>query len=126
MKINYIENGELDAEKIVSIFSSVGWKRDINTICKAFKGSYYILAYNGEDLVGFARAISDDYCYTGIYDVIVVPELQGKGIGKQLVTLLMEKFKHTTIYLTYTEEKDTFYEKFGFQKINNAMRMLKN
>ncbi|MHB1393012.1 MAG: GNAT family N-acetyltransferase [Clostridia bacterium] len=49
-----------------------------------------------------------------MYDVIVVPEFQGKGIGKELVTLLMERFRHTTIYLTYAEEKDTFYEKFGF------------
>ncbi|HAG44158.1 MAG TPA: hypothetical protein DCL31_13595 [Clostridium sp.] len=82
-----------------------------------------MLAYNNENLIGFGRAISDYYCYTSIHDVLVLKEFQNKGIGTNIMNMLIEEFSNTNIYLTHTPDKDEFYKKFNFDKIDNAMRL---
>lgn len=121
MAITYKTNNNVSADEIISVFKSVGWNKDKDIIVEAFKNSYYITAYDGDKLVGFARAISDNYYYTGIYDVVVLPEYQGKGIGKHMTKMLVEKFKGHYFFLTYTEGNREFYEKCGFIINNNAM-----
>lgn len=122
MNINYVANGSIDSKEVIEIFKSVGWTKDESNIIEAFKNSYYITAQdeNGK-LIGFARAISDHSYYTGIYDVIVRPDYQKLSIGRTMVNSLVEKFKGTYFFLTYTEGKRDFYERCGFQDSNNAM-----
>jgi len=121
MGIQYKVNGSVEAKKLIEVFKSVGWNKDERDIADAFKNSYYITAHDGETLVGFARAISDNYYYTGIYDVVVRPDYENKGIGKTMVTMLTDKFKGTYFFLTYTEGKREFYEKCGFEYNPNSM-----
>ncbi|MBS4538924.1 GNAT family N-acetyltransferase [Clostridium sp. D2Q-11] len=121
MNVKYVINGELNAEEIIEVFKSVGWNKNKDIIVPAFKNSYYIMAYYEDELLGFSRAISDNYYYTGIYDVVVKPEYQGRGIAKRMVESLVEEFKGTYFFLTYTEGKRAFYEKCGFEDNSNAM-----
>lgn len=121
MKIDYRINSEINADEIIEVFMSVGWNKDRSAIVEAFKNSYYILAYNEHQLIGFARAISDQHFYTGIYDVVVNPDFQGKGIAKNMMNHLVEKFKGTYFFLTYTDGNRAFYEKCGFQDNNQSM-----
>ena len=90
-------------------------------ILDAFKNSYFVTARDGESLIGFARAISDGYYYAGIYDVVVMPPYQNKGIGCNMTKMLTDKFKGMYFFLTYTEGNRAFYEKCGFKDNVNAM-----
>lgn len=81
--ITYETNGYLDGDEIMKVFTSVGWTKKKMKVMKAFKRSYYIMAYDNEQLIGFARALSDDEYYTGIYDVIVKPSHQKKALVKR-------------------------------------------
>lgn len=121
MKIEYRVNTPVPGDALIEVFKSVGWNKDENVIVKAFRNSYYVLAYNEEELVGFARAISDDYFYTGIYDVVVKPAYQGKGIAKKMMEDLLQKFKGTYFFLTYTDGNREFYEKCGFKDNDQSM-----
>ena len=121
MKIKYIINGDLNANKVIEVFNSVGWSKDEKNIVRAFKKSYYILAYDNDELIAFARAISDYEYYTGIYDVVIKPKYQGQGIGKKMVDTIVKEFQGTYIFLTYTEGNREFYEKCGFKDNNKAM-----
>lgn len=121
MSNTYKTNNDISADELISVFKAVGWNKDKDIIVKAFKNSYYVTAYDGDKLVGFARAISDNYYYTGIYDVVVMPQYQGKGIGKHMTKMLVEKFKGHYFFLTYTEGNREFYEKCGFKINDNAM-----
>lgn len=121
MKIEYIINGKLDAGEIIEVFQSVGWNKDEKNIVGAFKKSFYILAYDNDELIGFARAISDNEYYTGVYDVVIKPKYQGQGIGRKMVDTIVKEFQGTYIFLTYTEGNRDFYEKCGFKDNNNAM-----
>ncbi|MCD6328970.1 MAG: GNAT family N-acetyltransferase [Candidatus Cloacimonetes bacterium] len=121
IEIRFEKNNEVNAEELIDIFKSVEWRKNPNNIVEAFKNSYYITAYHGEKLIGFARAISDNCYYTNIFDVIVRPEYQKKGIGKKKMLMLRDTFKGTYFFLTYTEGRKEFYEKCGFEENDRAM-----
>jgi hypothetical protein len=74
MRITYKTNNDVSAEELIDVFRSVGWSKDPQDIVEAFRMSYYVTAYADDKLLGFARAISDRYYYTGIYDVVVRPD----------------------------------------------------
>ena len=108
------ENNPVNKDEIIKVFLSVGWNKNPADIIQAFQKSFYITCYDGDELIGFARAISDEYYYTNIFDVIVVPEFQGNGVGKAMMKRILERFKGTYFFLTHTEGKREFYEKCGF------------
>ena len=69
-----------------------------------------------------ARAVGDGGYHLLVVDVIVHPDYQHKGIGKQMITQLMD-FVHseyiedgetTMVSLLSAKDKEPFYEKFGF------------
>lgn len=119
--ITYKINNSVTATELISVFKSVGWKKNPENIVSAFKNSYYITAYAKGKLIGFARAISDREYYTSIFDVILVPEYQKKGVAKKMVLMIKERFKGTYFFLTYTEGNKEFYEKCGFKVNKRAM-----
>lgn len=121
MAIRYIEKGELISSELMSLFQSVGWNKSTDDIVRAFQNSWYITVYDDEELIGFARAISDDYYYTSIFDVVVRPDYQKRGIARQMVNRILERFRGTYFFLTYTEGNRDFYAKCGFQDNPAAM-----
>lgn len=121
MEIIYKANNIITVEELINVFKSVGWNKNPEDILDAFKKSYYITAYHNDTLIAFARAISDGYYYTGIYDVIVNPQYQKKGIAKEMMKMLLCKFKGTYFFLSYTEGNRDFYEKCGFEDLHTAM-----
>ena len=55
---------------------------------KAFLNSFSVVfIFDHEQLIGFGRAISDGAYQAAIYDVVVVPTYQKRGIGR----LIMER-----------------------------------
>ena len=126
MDITYKSNNSVNAADLIEVFDSVGWNKEAENIIEAFNNSYYITAYHQDTLIGFARAISDGNYYTGIYDLIVLPEYQGNGIGRQMMDMLVGEFEGTYIFLTYTEGNRDFYKKCGFEDIDNSMWIPRN
>ncbi len=75
-----------------------------------------ISAWDGDLMVGFARATSDRIYRATIWDVVVHPDYQGAGIGRQLVESIL-RHPHVVrverVYLMTTHQQ-SFYEKLGF------------
>jgi predicted N-acetyltransferase YhbS len=62
-----------------------------------------------------------------ICDVAVHPTHQGTGLGKQLVSRLLDLSKgHRKIILYAVAGKEPFYEKFGFRRMKTAMAVFEN
>ena len=80
--------------------------------------------------VSMARAVGDGGYHLLVVDVIVHPDYQRQGIGKQMISQLMD-FVHTEyiedgettmVSLLSAKDKEPFYEKFGFFRRPNDER----
>ena len=92
--------------------------RDPEKIESASKNSFLVCsAFVDSKLIGFGRAISDGFCQSAIYDVVVLPEFQNQGVGKTIMSTLLEKLpRDSTVLIFVAPGKEGFYRKFGFNK----------
>ena len=74
-----------------------------------------------DEIIGIGRLIGDAAIYWCLVDIWVLPEYQGKGIGKNIVSKLIEYAKNNSIpgtsisvFLMAAHDKEGFYEKCGF------------
>ncbi|TLS36954.1 GNAT family N-acetyltransferase [Pseudalkalibacillus caeni] len=114
----------LDWGELVNLFETVEWKgRTKENLQQAFHSSYYVaLLYDDNRLIGCGRVISDGVFYGAVYDVIIHPDYQGKGIGRKLMANILSKMDDVNfIHLTTTEGREPFYEKLGLRKHKTAM-----
>lgn len=85
--------------------------------------SFVVAVKQGGRFVGMGRVLFD-FGYTAyIGDIIVAPECQGKGLGKEIVTRLMDRVKQAAVpgerimfVLVAAKGKEGFYRKLGFQE----------
>ena len=93
-----------------------------------FSNSRYVcFVYEDALLVGAGRALADGVDCSYICDIAIHPDFQGLGIGKAIVTQLVEFSKdHTKIILYANPGKEPFYVKLGFDKMNTAMAIFKD
>ena len=104
--------GEKKAEDLYTVFS--------NSMFKCF-------AFKGDQLIGAGRVLADGLDCAYICDVVVHPEYQGTGIGKSLMTKLMDLSQgHKKIILYSNPGKEGFYEKFGFRFMKTAMAIFQD
>lgn len=94
---------------------------------KAFENSSSVIfIYDDSNLIGFGRAISDGEYQAAIYDVAVLPEYQGKGIGKLIVEKIVESLPGCNFILYASPGKEKFYEKLNFKKLKTGMGLFIN
>ena len=115
----------LDWSMVNEIFKSANFgDRGSENLKEVFsKSEYKSFAFDEKNkLIGFGRMLSDGKFYGAIYDVIVIPEMQNRGIGKMIVNGLMEQGMHL-LYVTLfaTPGKMEFYKRLGFKKMSTAM-----
>ena len=73
------------------------------------------------ELVGFARVVTDNKTFASLWDVAVNEEHRRKGIGMSLMQVI---FTHKTLrqinnWVLYTEDMQGLYQKFGFVSEEN-------
>jgi GNAT superfamily N-acetyltransferase len=73
-----------------------------------------------EGQVGFARVITDYGTIGYLSDVFVLKSHRGKGLGKWLVSSLVEHsdLKHIRRFILATKDAHGLYEKYGFTQLN--------
>ena len=88
--------------------------------------TFIVNAVYREKSVGIVRILTDMLTDAYITDVIVDPDFQGKGLGKQLLDKTLEYLKYNSMEnvilacsLYANPGKEAFYEKFGFKKLPN-------
>lgn len=78
-------------------------------------------------LIGAGRAVSDGVDISYICDVAVHPGHQGLGIGKEIVSRLVELSRgHKKIILYSAPGKESFYQKIGFRRMATAMAIFED
>lgn len=94
----------------------------------AFSNSMFkCFAYDSGSLIAVGRALADGRDCSYICDVAVHPDYQGRGLGKAVVTTLVDFSKdHKKIILYAAPGKEPFYRKLGFKRMATAMAIFQN
>lgn len=88
---------------------------------------YRFLVYDEGRLVAAGRALSDGGDCSYICDVAVMPSHQGTGLGREMVSRLLEASRgHKKIILYSVPGKEGFYRKLGFMRLLTAMAIFEN
>jgi len=109
-------------EQFWDLFQKTGWNDTYHLspqeLFQAISTNWFaVSAFDGDELVGFGRVVSDGILHAMIYEMIVLPECQGQGIGAQILHQLVQRCLEANIrdiQLFCARGKRGFYEKFGF------------
>ena len=81
----------------------------------------------GGQLVGAGRALADGADCAYLCDVAVLPSHQGTGLGKAIVSRLLDLTAgHKKIILYSVPGKEPFYGKLGFKRMRTAMAIFED
>ncbi|BAU14366.1 N-acetylglutamate synthase family acetyltransferase [Leptolyngbya sp. NIES-3755] len=120
---------QIDLVQLQALFQVAAfWAGDRKTedLAIAIKHSDPVIsAWDGDRLIGFARATSDGVYRATIWDVVVHPDFQGAGLGRKLVQTVLSHphvSKVERLYLMTTNQQE-FYKRIGFE-VNQTTTMV--
>ena len=125
MMFTYTEEKKFTKEQVQQLFLSVGWisGKYPERLYKALMHSSTVLTvWDGEKLVGLARALDDTEMLAQIHYVLVHPDYQGHGSAGKMIEYIKEKYKDFLYIEGMPENKKNvpFYEKHGFSVMKNG------
>jgi ribosomal protein S18 acetylase RimI-like enzyme len=79
-----------------------------------------VMIKNGDEVIAMGRIIGDGGCFCQVVDICVLPEYQGKGIGRMIMenlTAFIQTKLPATCYVSLLADRNAshLYEKFGFR-----------
>ncbi len=113
----------IDLYDLEELCDAVGWsRRPLRKVKKAIQYSFIVVSLwevrgAKRRLIGFSRATSDHAFNATIWDVVVHPDFQGKGLGKALMKHLIKKLRGqdiSNITLFADPHVLDFYRGLGF------------
>jgi GNAT superfamily N-acetyltransferase len=120
-----IKENQLTAGEFGYLYNSVGWVAPgEEQIAKALSHTLCTFSVFYDDtLVGMGRLLGDYAMSYYVKDVSILPEYQGKGIGKKLMEHMICYVKKqlppgwkVSLELISSKGKEGFYSKFGFEE----------
>ena len=120
--VSYLSEPDgIDYKQINALLEKAfGSKRDSTVTKDTFLHSRYVqYAFDGEKLIGCARAVSDGN-HALILNVAVDPEYQGLHLGWNVVVKLAHQMEGQTIFLNTHPGGVGFYNRKGFRRNKTA------
>ena len=124
--LDYSENGPIAKGDLIGLYTSVGWSnytRNPDLLHRAVENSLWKLSvWDGRELVGLARAVSDDASIAYVQDILVRPDRQRNGIGTRLAAAALERFAHVPQIVLITDDEPktaSFYRSVGMTDLGD-------
>nr|QCI08732.1 hypothetical protein [Sphondylothamnion multifidum] len=123
INIYFSTKNNIDLYELEKLCDSVGWvRRPLQKVKLALENSFmigYMFYYdnNKRKVIGFARATSDNAFNATIWDVVIHPKFQKKGLGKALMNQIiynLRMYDISTITLFADPQVIKFYRNLGF------------
>ena len=103
---------------VLALYAEAGWwpERTVAHVTTILAAGPAVGAWNADDeLVGFARAVTDGVCRAYVEDVVVAGSLRGQGIGRRLMDALSAELAGIDVVSLFCgPELVSFYEGTGF------------
>ncbi len=117
--INFSDHKDFDPQHLLALFEQADWARgrameDIKRVLA--ETDVVISAWDGVQLVGFARVLTDYVYRASIWDVIVNVSYQDQDIGKGLVKRILghTSLAQVELFWLCTRRYQGFYASLGF------------
>ena len=130
MTLEWIYSSEnVDWEELSALYlaAPLGQKYPPDLKISFANSMFKCFVYESGRLVAVGRALADGKDCSYICDVAVLPSHQGLGLGKAVVSKLVDFSKeHKKIILYAARGKEPFYQKLGFKRMTTAMAIFKD
>ncbi len=116
--VTFSDKKTLQPEQLLTLFQQAPWAkgRTLEDAREMLRHTDLALcAWDGDQLVGFGRVLTDFVYRATIWDVIVDKAYQSQGIGTEIVQRILHhpKLKKVELFWLCTR-RPGFYEKLGF------------
>jgi len=114
---------DIDLYELEELCDRVGWaRRPLRKVKKAIYHSFLVVSMwevqgKKRRLIGFARATSDYAFNATIWDVVVDPKFQNRGLGKAMMKYAIAQLRNadiSNITLFADPQVVNFYQRLGF------------
>lgn len=127
MKGYYIstDTSKMDVSLIHGLIKDSYWGgyRTLEMTKKTIANSRCFGIFNENDeLIGFARLLTDEVVFAYLMDVIIAPVHQGKGLGKMLIKHILDLPEIKAVHTVALKTKDahSLYESYGFKTVGDS------
>lgn len=126
MTIDYRVGGPVDRDELTALYTAVGWSvytKDPAKLEAAVAASLHVVtAWKDGALVGLARVVGDGLTIAYLQDILVDPEHQRLGIGRELFRQVFAPFDDVRQKVLITDDEPgqlAFYPSMGFTEIRD-------
>jgi ribosomal protein S18 acetylase RimI-like enzyme len=126
MAIEIKEGAPVDPSALQALYQHAPWARGrtLDGIgAMLARTDYHFSAWDGGRLIGFARVLTDGIYRATLWDVVVHPDYQRRGVGEELMNRILAHpvLSKVEKFWLNTRDKFGFYEKFGFVRSDQGM-----
>jgi GNAT superfamily N-acetyltransferase len=123
------ERGRLDlgvVHRFISEESYWGQGRPLEVVRRAVENSFPFGVYHGDELVGFARVVTDYATFAWLADVFILKEHRGRGLSKWLMEVILShaELQGFRRWVLATKDAHELYRKFGFIDLHRPERWM--
>ena len=126
MIVNYRDGQTPNEEELLELYRSVGWTEYTKApalLAKAVRSSLFVVtAHANSRLIGLARVVGDGLTIVYLQDILVSPDHQRQGVGRELFHRVFRPFQDVRQKVLMTDNDEAqvaFYESVGFTEIRN-------
>jgi GNAT superfamily N-acetyltransferase len=118
---------EITREEVLRLYEANEWSSATrpDQLLAALRNSHTLVTARADgELVGLANAISDGHLVVYFPHVLVHPEHQGEGIGRQMMAVMMERYEDFHQQCLISDfDAVAFYQRLGFTRSGSMVPM---
>lgn len=123
------EKKQVNIETLHDMLSRSYWAKDRSRedVEKSLANSLCFSLLKHEELIGFARILTDAMAYAIILDMVIREDFRGQGLGKWLMQCICDHPEVAPLrQVLWTVDADNFYRKGGFEEMSKLTFMARN
>lgn len=122
------DRSRIDFETLHGFLTETYWARGIprSIVEKSVRNSLSMGLYVDDEMIGFARAVTDYSTFAYLEDVFVLDDWRGKGLGVWIAQCLIEHpaLQSIRLWLLGTKDAHGVYAKLGFGPLEDPSRIM--
>ena len=123
------DKNKIDRQLLVDfLLNSSYWakNRSEEQVLLSIEHSLCFIVEHEDQMVGFARVVSDQGVFAYIADLFILDEHRGKGLGKSLMESILghEELKLVSRWMLGTLDAHGLYRQYGFEVVAEDWRWM--